>query len=143
MPKIVGNTLVFEENCLPRRVMELFAVKWTSMVIHALDRWPGGKCRTGELQRALPGISKKMLVQTLRDVEQRGLVYRHVHNVVPPKVEYELTPLGRTFAKPIEMIFAWGEDNTDALREMDSHSKTTRADPDSLTSDGVSEPISL
>ena len=141
MPEIVDNRLVFAENCLPRRVMELFATKWTSMVIHALNHWPGGKCRTGELQRALPGISKKMLVQTLRDVEQRGLVYRHVHNVVPPKVEYELTPLGRTFAKPIEMIFAWGEDNSAALSEMDSHSKTSRADTDEPATVDVSEPL--
>ena len=42
-----------------------FAVKWTSLVLHALNHWPGGKCRTGDLQRALPGISKKMLIQTL------------------------------------------------------------------------------
>jgi DNA-binding HxlR family transcriptional regulator len=123
MPKITENKLVFEQSCMPRRVMDLFSVKWTSMVIHALDRWPGGKCRTGDLQRALPGISKKMLVQTLRDVEQRGLIYRHVHNVVPPKVEYELTPLGQTFAEPIEMIFRWGEENSAALDKMDANVK--------------------
>jgi DNA-binding HxlR family transcriptional regulator len=123
MPTITGSKLVFEESCMPRRVMDLFSVKWTSMVIHALDRWPGGKCRTGDLQRALPGISKKMLVQTLRDVEQRGLVYRHVHNVVPPKVEYELTPLGKTFAEPIALIFRWGEENGAALDRMDAHVK--------------------
>jgi len=60
MPKALDETLVFEADCAPRRVMELFAVKWVSMVLHALDRWPGGRCRTGQLQRALPGISKKM-----------------------------------------------------------------------------------
>lgn len=124
MPMIVDNKLVFPENCPPRRVMELFAVKWMSMVIHALNQWPGGKCRTGDLQRALPGISKKMMVQTLRDVERRGLVHRHVHNVVPPKVEYELTPLGRTFAEPIEMLHQWGEENGAALDQMEIHAKS-------------------
>jgi len=94
--------------------MGLFSVKWVSLVLHALDRWPGGRCRTGELQRALPGISKKMLVQTLRDVEARGLVARHVFNVVPPKVEYELTPLGKTFAGAVEMLYRWGEDHQQA-----------------------------
>lgn len=125
MPSISENKLVFDEGCLPRRVMELFSMKWTSIVIHALDRWPGGKCRTSELQRALPGISKKMLIQTLRDVEKRGLIHRHVHNVVPPKVEYELTPLGRTFAQPIKMILAWGDENSSALNQMERHIKTT------------------
>lgn len=112
--------------------MDLFAVKWTSMVIHALNHWPGGKCRTGDLQRALPGISKKMLIQTLRDVEQRGLVYRHVHNVVPPKVEYELTPLGRTFAEPIEMLYQWGEENGAALDRMEAHAKSTMETNDTI-----------
>ena len=121
MPTKVGNKLVFEEACAARRVMDLFAVKWTTMVIHALHHWPGGKCRTGELQRALPGISKKMLIQTLRDVEQRGLVYRHVHTVVPPKVEYELSELGRTFAEPIEMVYQWGEKNKAGLDRMDEY----------------------
>src|SRR5690606_4143091 len=99
MPTVIDGRLVFEADCAPRRVMELFSVKWLSMVLHVLDHWPGGLCRTGELQRALPGISKKMLVQTLRDAETKGLVARHVHTVVPPKVEYELTPLGKTFAE--------------------------------------------
>lgn len=123
MPTVVGDKLIFEETCLPRRVMDLFSVKWTSLVLHALNHWPGGKCRTGDLQRALPGISKKMLIQTLRDVEQRGLVHRHVYNVVPPKVEYELTPLGRTFAQPIEMLYQWGEANKPALDEMDRNAR--------------------
>lgn len=118
MPTIIGDKLLFEETCSARRVMELFAVKWTSMVIHALNHWPGGKSRTADLQRALPGISKKMLIQTLRDVERRGLVHRHVYQVVPPKVEYELTPLGRVVAEPIEMVFAWGERNGTALDGM-------------------------
>lgn len=113
MPR--DQTPVFEERCAPRRVMELFAVKWTSMVIHALHHWPQGRCRTGELQRALPGISRKMLVQTLRHMEQRGLVTRHVHSVVPPKVEYALTPLGQVFVEPVEMLYRWGSENEAAL----------------------------
>lgn len=124
MPTVVGDKLIFEETCLPRRVMDLFSVKWTSLVLHALHHWPGGRCRTGDLQRALPGISKKMLIQTLRDVERRGLVHRHVYNVVPPRVEYELTALGRTFAEPIEMLYRWGEANRPALDQMDRNART-------------------
>ena len=121
MPSIQDEALVFEARCAPRRVMDLFGVKWLSMVLHALDRWPGGRCRTGQLQRALPGISKKMLIQTLRDVEARGLVLRHVHNVVPPKVEYELTPLGKTFAQAVEMLHRWGEEHAQALDELEAN----------------------
>ncbi|MBH1967514.1 MAG: helix-turn-helix transcriptional regulator [Pseudomonadales bacterium] len=121
MPKIDDIHLVFDANCAPRRIMGLFAVKWVSIVLHALDRWPGERCRTGQLQRALPGISKKMLVQTLRDVEARGLVARHVHTVVPPKVEYELTPLGKTFAEAVEMLYRWGEEHQHALDDVEAN----------------------
>lgn len=121
MPVIVDGKMMFYADSEPRRLMELFAVKWTTMVIHALYHWPGGKCRTGELQRSLDGISKKMLVQSLREVERRGLVTRHVFNVVPPKVEYELTELGRTFAEPIELLYQWGLDNKAALDAMERH----------------------
>lgn len=121
MPIITEGRLVFDATCAPRRVMDLFTVKWLSIVLHALDHWPGGRCRTGQLQRALPGISKKMLVQTLRDVEARGLVVRHVHNVVPPKVEYELTPLGKTFAEAIQMLQRWGEEHEQALDELEAN----------------------
>lgn len=125
MPKIDEPHLVFDSACAPRRVMGLFTVKWVSLVLHALDRWPGGRCRTGQLQRALPGISKKMLVQTLRDVEARGLVSRHVHSVVPPKVEYELTPLGKTFAQAVEMLYRWGEEHQQALDELEANMTLT------------------
>jgi DNA-binding HxlR family transcriptional regulator len=69
------KTAIHEETCAPRRVLELFSTKWTSMVLHALHDLHGGTCRTGELQRSLPGISKKMLTQTLRELE-RGWIIR-------------------------------------------------------------------
>ncbi|WP_343124254.1 winged helix-turn-helix transcriptional regulator [Cephaloticoccus primus] len=121
MPDTTDSPLTFEANCAPRRVMELFAVKWVSMVLHALDRWPGGRCRTGQLQRSLPGISKKMLVQTLRDMEARGLISRHIYPVVPPKVEYELTALGKTFAEAVEMLYRWGAKHEAALDELQAN----------------------
>ena len=107
-----------EEDCAPRRVMELFSVKWTSMVLHALHTLHGGTCRTGELQRSLPGISKKMLTQTLREMERDGLLSRRVFDVVPPKVEYTLTPLGSEFIEPIEMLYEWGRTHADALARL-------------------------
>lgn len=106
---------VFEETCTPRRVLELFSVKWTSMVLYALQC---GTTRTGELQRRLPGISKKMLTQTLRELERDGLIHREVYPVVPPKVEYSLTPLGELFIEPIEMLYTWGNRHADVLAQL-------------------------
>ncbi len=105
----------WREDCPPRRVLELFATKWTSMVLHTLHARHAGAARTGVLQRSLPGISKKMLIQTLRDMEASGLLSRHVHSAIPPMVEYRLTELGRRFVEPVELLYGWGRDNPDAL----------------------------
>lgn len=121
MPAWVDGKLVFYVDSPPRRLMDLFSVKWSTMVLHALFHWPGGRARTGELQRSLQGISKKMLFQTLKELEQRGLISRHVYDVVPPKVEYQLTALGRTFAEPVEQLYQWGLENQQVLDEMDAH----------------------
>lgn len=108
----------WREDCAPRRVLALFATKWTSMVLHTLHARHQGACRTGALQRSLPGVSKKMLTQTLRDMEASGLLTRHVAGTVPPAVEYRLTPLGRRFVEPVELLYAWGRDNADALDDL-------------------------
>ena len=103
------------EDCAPRRTLDLFATKWLSMVLHTLHTRHEGRARTGVLLRSLPGISKKMLTQTLRDMEARGLVTRHVQGTVPPAVEYALTPLGIRFIEPVELLYDWARRNADAL----------------------------
>ncbi|WP_237564836.1 winged helix-turn-helix transcriptional regulator [Blastopirellula marina] len=115
---------MLDENCIPRRVLEIFCVKWTSMVLHAIHLH-GGCCRTGVLQRTLPGISKKMLTQTLREMERDGMIARKVYPVVPPMVEYSLTPLGQLFIEPIEMLYAWGEEHADALKKITRRRKAS------------------
>lgn len=105
----------WREDCAPRRVLELFATKWTSMVLHTLHARHGGAARSGVLLRSLPGIWKKMLTQTLRDMEGSGLLSRHVHSTIPPAVEYRLTDLGQRFVEPVELLYGWGRDNADAL----------------------------
>ncbi len=116
----------WREDCAPRRVLALFATKWTSMVLHTLHAHHGGAARTGALLRSLPGISKKMLTQTVRDMEQTGLVTRHVESAMPPAVEYRLTPLGRRFVEPVELLYAWGRDNADALDRLGSRASARR-----------------
>jgi DNA-binding HxlR family transcriptional regulator len=117
----------WREDCAPRRVLALFATKWTSMVLHTLHTRHGGAARSGVLLRSLPGISKKMLTQTLREMEEVGLVDRIVQNAVPPAVEYRLTPLGDRFVEPVELLYAWGRDNADALDQLGSRPTARRA----------------
>lgn len=127
-PSIEDN---WREDCAPRRVLEIFASKWTSMILHVLDARHGGTARNGVLLRSLPGISKKMLTQTLRDMEASGLVSRRVYGTVPPAVDYSLTPLGKRFVQPIEALYAWGRDNADALDALTARrNKTAPASAD-------------
>jgi DNA-binding HxlR family transcriptional regulator len=117
----------WREDCAPRRVLALFATKWTSMVLHTLHARHDGAARSGVLLRSLPGISKKMLTQTLREMEESGLIDRIVQNAVPPAVEYRLTPLGDRFVEPVELLYAWGRDNADALDQLGSRPTARRA----------------
>jgi DNA-binding HxlR family transcriptional regulator len=116
----------WREDCAPRRVLELFATKWTSMVLHTLHARHGGAARTGVLHRSLPGISKKMLTQTLREMEGSGLLTRHAAGTVPPAVVYRLTPLGRRFVEPVELLYAWGRANADALDRLGARPTSRR-----------------
>lgn len=113
-----SDTFVLRENCPQRRIHYVLNGKWTSMVLYALSRGP---IRTGQLERTLPGISKKMLTQTLREVEGAGLVKREVFNVVPPKVEYSLSPLGETFVEPLEALYDWAAKNSEALDQLEKN----------------------
>jgi DNA-binding HxlR family transcriptional regulator len=116
----------WREDCAPRRILELFSTKWTSMILHVLHARLAGSARSGRLHRALPGISKKMLTQTLRQMEGSGLVTRHVHGTIPPAVEYRLTALGLRFVEPIELLYSWGRDNADALDRLGSRPTSRR-----------------
>lgn len=110
-----SQEFVLKENCPQRRIHYVLNGKWTSMVLYSLSF---GVMRTGQLHRTLPGISKKMLTQTLREVENSGLVKREVFNVVPPKVEYSLTSLGETFIEPLQALYDWAATNSAALDEL-------------------------
>ena len=106
MPKMSSPPSVLEPQCPSRLVLDRIADKWTALVIQILAR---GTMRYAELQRAIGGISQKMLTQTLRSLERDGLVLRKVHPVVPPKVEYSLTRLGRTLIEPLHALCRWSE----------------------------------
>lgn len=100
------------ELCRPRMALDLISDRWTMIVVKALAE---GIHRYGELHRAIDGISQKMLTQTLRSLERDGLVRRTAYPVVPPRVEYELTPLGRTLTEPIAAVGAWADRHMDEI----------------------------
>ncbi len=116
----------WREDCAPRRVLELFSTKWTSMILHTLHARHGGTARSGALHRSLPGISKKMLIQTLRELEGSGLIERHTLDTVPPAVSYALSPLGKLMVQPIEMIYDWARQNSGALDQLRPRSTSRR-----------------
>ena len=102
----------FLADCPARLTVELIADKWTAVVLYGLSQGP---VRHGELIDLIGGISRKMLTQTLRRLEAHGLVRRHAHPEVPPRVEYELTPLGATLIDPIHTLTEWARANGEAV----------------------------
>ena len=105
---------VYDENYPTRRLLELIGDKWTPIIVYILGQ---GTKRYGELRRHLPDVSKKMLTQTLRALEQDGLLKRKVYAEVPPRVDYRLTPLGRAFLEPVTSLCAWAQAHQ---RELDA-----------------------
>jgi DNA-binding HxlR family transcriptional regulator len=79
--------------------------KWKVLILWTLGE---GTKRFGELRRSVPGVSEKVLAQHLRELERDEVVRREVHDTVPPKVEYSLTPTGITLIEALRPLGAWG-----------------------------------
>lgn len=94
------------------RVLDRIGDKWTVMVVGALSKGP---MRFNALLRLIDGVSHRMLTLTLRGLEQDGLVKRTVYPTVPPKVEYELTEIGRSLIKPLDTLSTWAENHLPAI----------------------------
>ena len=104
-----------------RRLLDLIGHKWTPIVLYCLS---GGGRRFNELQRQIPDISKKMLIQVLRALEQAGLVERTVYPVVPPHTDYRLTADGRRLHAPIAALCEWAAENADFLDTIEARQRT-------------------
>jgi len=100
---------VLDTHFPARRILDLISDKWTPTVLYCLSL--GEVRRFNELQRQIPEISKKILIQTLRNLERDGLVDRTVYQQVPPKTEYRLTEDGRRLREPISQLCAWAIEN--------------------------------
>jgi DNA-binding HxlR family transcriptional regulator len=122
--KPASSPSVLDAQCPSRLVLDRIADKWTALIIQILAR---GTMRYAMLQREIGGISQKMLTQTLRSLERDGLVQRTVHPVVPPKVEYSLTRLGRTLIEPLHTLCRWSEKHLAELQANRARAKAVAA----------------
>ena len=92
-------------SCEVETTLQIIGGRWKVLIIRELLL---GVRRFGELQRALPGVTQKMLTQQLREMEQDGIVHREVYPEIPPKVEYSLTPLGESLQPILLAMHEWG-----------------------------------
>jgi DNA-binding HxlR family transcriptional regulator len=101
---------LFLADCQARLAFDLLSNTWNAVVLWSLRHGP---LRPGELRALIGGISHKVLTETLRRLEFNGLVARRAYAEAPPRVEYELTALGRTLLGPIEVFGVWAHDHAD------------------------------
>lgn len=116
---------VLSERCPSRNILKRMTSRWGLLALVALL---GGTHRFSELRRRIGGISEKMLAETLQSLEGDGLVRRVAYPVVPPHVEYSLTPLGREAAERVRALADWIEDNVQHMvdRRRRRNRRTTR-----------------
>jgi DNA-binding HxlR family transcriptional regulator len=113
------------DRCPVREVLDQIGDKWSTLLVLTLAERTH---RFGELRRAVPDISQRMLTQTLRDLQRDGLVSRTVHPTVPPSVEYALTPLGQSLLEPLSHLIRWADANHAAIRDARANYQEKRAD---------------
>lgn len=120
---------VIAEACPVREVLDRVAGKWSILIVVAAAHGP---VRFTELERAIDGISRRMLTLTLRNLERDGLITRTVYPTVPPCVEYELTPIARELHESLVALTAWADKHraaiTAARHAYDQRAKTPRHD---------------
>lgn len=101
-------------QCPVRDVLDRLGDKWSTLMIMTLAAGPH---RFSQLQRAVPDISKRMLTQTLRDLERDGLIMRRVFPTKPPSVDYRLAPRGRSLLEPLEQLVTWADRHHAEIRQ--------------------------
>jgi DNA-binding HxlR family transcriptional regulator len=119
------------KEAMVREILGRIADKWTLLVIEALDCET--EIRFSRLQERVGSISQRMLTKTLRNLERDGLVTRHVHPTVPPRVDYKLTPLGESLGEAVCGMWMWVEKHVDSVenarRSFDGRSEQLEAVP--------------
>ncbi|WP_348249188.1 helix-turn-helix domain-containing protein [Leptolyngbya sp. GB1-A1] len=100
----IANMNLFDTNCAGHQMLEHIANKWTVLIVYALTQ---EKKRYSELKQQIVGVSPKMLIQNLRNLERCGLIEREIYPTVPPRVDYSLTPLGESLVEPLAILGEW------------------------------------
>lgn len=100
-------------NCPIRQVLDRFGDKWSILVMELLSY--KGRLRFSEIGHHIGDISQKMLTVTLRSLEADGLILREIFPEIPPRVEYELTPLGKSLVPHIESLSNWGKEHLETI----------------------------
>lgn len=109
-----GHNPLSQANCpAVRDALSRIGDKWSVLIVVLLGEQPR---RFNELKRAVDGISQRMLTLTLRGLERDGLVSRTIEPTVPPRVDYALTPLGRTLLEPVMALAAWAGDHREEIQ---------------------------
>ena len=112
--KAVGMASDFDSAMCPvRNVLDHISTKWTPLILLTLQ---AGPLRFSQLHKQVPDISKRMLTQSLRDLERDGLLSRKVFPTKPPSVEYELTALGASVMVPMGALVSWAEKNFEKIK---------------------------
>ena len=106
-----------------QEILTSICSKWGLLILYELSM---GARRHGELRRAIGGVSQKMLTQTLRTLERDRLVRRTVYPVVPPRVDYGLTPLGKTLMQPLSTLYRWMERHLREVQQARRESQKAR-----------------
>ncbi|MGB8012513.1 MAG: helix-turn-helix domain-containing protein [Terriglobales bacterium] len=101
-----------------REVLNRVGDKWSVLIVQLLADGPK---RFSELRHTIEGISQRMLTLTLKGLERDGLATRTVYPTIPPRVEYELTELGRTLRKPIQALAKWAQENRERIQQARNH----------------------
>lgn len=113
MPARKARDRIRHDACPVTEVLSRIGDKWSVLVVALLR---DGPLRFNELKRSVDGISQRMLTLTLRGLERDGLISRTVTPTTPPRVDYELTDLGRTLLQPIMSLAEWAEENRGTIR---------------------------
>lgn len=102
-------------NCGLDVALSVIGGKWKPLILFHLAK---SALRYGELKRAVGGVSDKMLIQQLKELHSDGVVDRHDHKQVPPKVDYSLTPFGKTLADALVPLCAWGTEHVTTVEQL-------------------------
>lgn len=107
------DTSALISSCPVRDILNRLSDRWSLLTLHELMQTP--VIRFGEFRRAIPDISPRMLSQTLRCLEQDGLIQREAYATIPPRVDYSLTPLGQSFMGVVEQLLQWAKVHQDDI----------------------------